>query len=169
MSRSVLATVALAAGFVIIATHTANAQQLTRGERVRIVHGSSRHAELSEGSFLSVTADSVIFRDDASKADVALSRDSVLEVERRTVVGHRALRGAGIGTLAGVVAGAGGAALANQCPHQGSECVTSLAAFFGGVGGGLLGLVSGTFIGSLVRHEDWTLVALPPRNARSSL
>jgi hypothetical protein len=163
MGRSALATAALAVGFVIITAHSANAQQLTPGERVRIVHGSSRHAEVSEGSFLSVTADSVVFRDDASKADVALSRDSVLEVERRTVVGHRALRGAGIGTLTGAVVGATGAALANQCPHGGSECMTSLAAFFGGIGGGILGLVSGTIIGSLVRHEEWTLVALPPR------
>lgn len=162
MRRPTLVTATLALGFTIIAAHTVNAQELSPGERVRILHGSSRNAVMSEGSLRAVTADSVMFRTDSSNADIALSRDSVLQVERRTVVGHRALRGAGIGTLTGAVAGAVGAALANPCPHGGSECGTSLDAFFGGVVGGLVGLVSGTLIGARVRHEEWMPVALPP-------
>jgi len=35
---------------------------------------------------------------------------------------------------------------------------------FGGIGGALAGLITGGIVGSFVEHEEWTLVALPPRS-----
>jgi len=137
--------------------------QLTPGERVRIVHGSTHNLTTREGAFLAVTADSILLRDDSTSATIALSRDSVFQVEHQVRVGHRALRGAGIGTLAGVVAGASAGALSTPCPQSG-ECWKGLAALVGGIGGAAVGLVTGTIGGFAVGHYEWQYVALPPRS-----
>ena len=108
--------------------------------------------------------DSVIIRDDASHSMIAIARDSVLQVERRVVVGRRGLRGMGLGFVAGLLAGAVAGAISSPCSAQ-SECMEGFAVVGGGVGGAVLGLVSGGVIGSFVRYEDWSLVALPPRSS----
>jgi len=54
-------------------------------------------------------------------------------------------------------------AVATPCPDVG-ECWRGLPAMFGGIGGALAGLITGGIVGSFVEHEEWTLVALPPRS-----
>jgi uncharacterized protein YcfJ len=141
---------------IVVATSaaipTASAQTTSR-PLVRVAHDAACCVDPFIGTLVATSADSIWIRPiraPISSAPIPLARRSVRSLERGERVGAHKATGAGIGFLTGVVlGGAIGRASACRCDMR------SLATPMGAVGGGLLGVLTGTLIGAVIPHYEW--------------
>jgi len=134
----------------------ARAQAVAPGSHVRIVHVSKGNR--AEGSFVTMTADSLTYRPGLATSMVTISMDSVAAVDVsdgfHTRPGH-ILRGAAIGTGVGI--GVAVLYTAADCmghPHGsgGYPCETDL---WLGVPLGAVGFLAGAIFGHEHKSENW--------------
>jgi Zn-dependent protease len=134
-----------------------------QGALVRVSHdGASGRSQLT-GTLVATSADSLWIRPEGARsaaAPVAIARGSVREFERGDLLGAHRMVGAGLGLFAGtLIGGAIGASTAcKQCDGMGE-----LAVLGGAVSGGLIGVLTGTVIGSLIPHYEWQRGDVPQR------
>jgi hypothetical protein len=137
---------------------------LAPGTRIRVERTTSCCTETLIGELISVTPDSLAYRD-ARSGRIALPRQSIISVEQSRPDGHRTIEGALLGFTAGtLVGGLAGYGLARAgCSDPGGDCLAPLGAALGGLTGGLIGLVAGAIVGRGVEAERWDRIELPQR------
>lgn len=134
--------------------------QGTPGALVRVSHDASCCATPLTGTLVAVTADSIQLRPggaESSAALITLSRRSVQRFERGERVGAHAGVGAIVGFLAGALTG-GAIGTAAECQHCDGG---NFAQPTGLLLGGLVGILSGTLIGSRFPNYGWEQATLP--------
>ena len=160
---STRSTILIALAFVVSSGSGLAAQSLPRlesGARARLVT-PTLPAEQQIVQIEATTNDTVVFRSENYPVtrSLALSEISAVDVS----VGHRreTARGAMIGLGTGIALGA----IAGYASYEPCEgfCILGpetrgQSAAWGGIAGGVLGLVAGTTIGFLTRSEKWQRV-----------
>jgi hypothetical protein len=140
-------------------------RDVTRGEKVRVMHTDPCCRSPQVGRLVSVDLDSVMVRTESNQggALIALPRGSVRYLEVPYATGTYTLRGGGIGAALGAAIGAI-VILKDGC--QGDEiCGSMKGAFAVGAAavGAFGGAVAGGLIGTTIRRVRWTRVPLPTR------
>jgi hypothetical protein len=152
---------------MLVGQAATSAARVAPGARVRV---TLPHEQPRTAVVVAHTPDTLFVRwaDLVDTAALPLGKIASLEVSTGR---HRSVaKGAGMGTLIGVGAGAILGAL-TYSPCDGLNCIVSPgsrgeATLYGGAAGGMLGLVVGSLVG-LKSHEDWERVSLTPRLASS--
>jgi outer membrane lipoprotein SlyB len=134
--------------------------RLVPGDHIRLHHTSTCCAAVVAGTLVSVSSDSISFRDARSGEVVALPRASILGVDRRVEVGDRKADGASMGLIAGAALG-GLLGSRGTHAHIDNQSSKGGGAFAGGILGALAGLLVGMEIGSRVSWEQWRPTVLP--------
>jgi hypothetical protein len=134
-----------------------------QGALVRVSHdGASGRSQLT-GTLVATSADSLWIRPEGARsaaAPVAIARGSVREFERGDLLGAHRIVGAGAGLVAGTLIGGtiGARTACKQCDGMGGLSVVA-----GAVSGGLIGVLAGTVIGSMIPHYEWQRGDVPQR------
>jgi len=135
------------------------------GALVRITHTAACCSSPVIGTLVSLGPDSLRivdpFRLQASKPRAVLPRNAVVSIDVGRRLGAHKANGAALGLIAGVLAGAT-IGYVTACSHCDGDW-RPLGAVIGGTGGGLLGAIFGTAIGSTMPHYEWTPAQLPPQ------
>lgn len=149
MRTAYLYIAAIAATSAVAITASAQARPL-----VRVSHAAACCVDPFIGTLVAETADSVWVRPErasSSSAPFALSRRSVHTIERGERVGAHKVVGAGLGLVAGaLIGGAIGSASDCHCNDM-----SGMAAPFGALTGGMVGILTGTLIGAVIPHYEW--------------
>jgi hypothetical protein len=138
---------------------------LAPGARIRVERVTSCCTETLIGELISLTPDSLAYRDARSGRVALLPRQSIISVDQSRPDGYQTLDGAFLGFAAGALAGglAGYGLTRSACSDPGGDCLQGLGAVFGGLTGGLIGLVAGALVGHRVQAERWERIDLPQR------
>jgi hypothetical protein len=149
--------VQLLALIVVVASSVAPPIQ-GQGALVRVSHDGASGRNPLVGTLVAASADSLWIRPEGlsgAAPSVAIARASVRSFERGNLLGARRLIGAGLGLIGGVLVGTtiGARSGCNHC--DGANAVAVLG---GAVGGGLIGILTGTAIGSRIPHYRWERV-----------
>ncbi len=164
MLRTLLHFVSLAI-FMMLSPSLARAQVvpgLSPGAHVRVV-ATSLGPDKQKARVLAVRNDEIDFRMDGSGDSITVARNQLTAVEYSVGKRGQALRGMGIGALAGVVTSATLALKFEPKPCEPSYyyCETKGGAFAAGIVLlGIPGVMLGGVIGLLTRTDQW--VKLPP-------
>jgi len=155
------------------------------GEPVRLTMGSAASSPRVAGTLVRQDPDSFWVQLAGRTAPVSLARSAVARLEvsrgRKRAVGQGALVGAGLGAIAGFVAGGYAASRSRSCGTPGFADVCYVdwygQAFRGALVGGAIGGAVGAAVGYAVRTDRWEGVplsrahhlALVPRGAGLAL
>ena len=147
-----------------------NPPPLEPGARVRVTHcgplavysGRKRtDCRTTQGNLVAMTSDSVVLNAGASNERLSVPRDLMTRLRVTSGQRGRAGRGALIGTLVGVGAGAGfGIASCAMLETGCYEPPTGAVALGTGIFGGIAGVLVGATVGAFIKTDRWEEVPL---------
>lgn len=153
---------------LIVATLFASLEKLGAqepGERVRLTVGGASSTRVT-GLLVGKDADSFWVARAGRTPPVSVGRSAVVQLEvsrgQQRAVAHGALVGAGLGAIAGFVAGGTAASKSRSCAGFVDVCYVDWygRAFRGGLIGGAIGGAVGAAVGYAVRTDRWEGVPL---------
>ena len=136
---------------------TKSVAPLTPGDRLRVTHSSTCCANPSIGIEQSLSADSLVIQSQPGRAQFAISRSNITQIERWNRGSRHLAGGAVLGLFGGAVAG-GFIGYQSTCGHCDGD-MRPLGALEGVILGGGAGLVTGILLGA--RHHGFWETVLP--------